>query len=153
MEASSFAQRDLESVFHSLSGRSLARDFGDFETRLIFQKTMYLLCAARAVRPNHGFGLHLYGPYSPKWATAGFEVKSGKSRVIEVGNQFPLVSKLVKGKGTDELVALAVLHFYHRALGLSKDESRSRLINDGKDALLSYFDPTWAELESVHWLG
>jgi hypothetical protein len=145
---------ELGSVVRALTGKDLSKTFrSDFETRLVFQKAMYLLCAGGAVKPSYRFGLYVYGPYSSDWATKGFEVSDGKSCTVELTDRAPKVEHFVSGKQTDELVALATLHFYHEHLGLSKDPARAKAEADGKLTVLEHFDTAWSQLESAGWLS
>jgi hypothetical protein len=145
-------QADLRSLFQELTGLDLRRDFGEFSTRLAFQKVMYLLQSSSALSPARKFGFHLYGPYSSEWAKAGFEVRDGKTVEVTVTDALANVRPLLRSRSTDELVALATLHFYHERYGLSKGDAWKRAVSDGKASLLPHFDKTWNELQSHKWL-
>jgi hypothetical protein len=143
---------DLRALFHDLTGLDLQKDFGEFSTRLVFQKVMYLLQSAGAVRPVRSFGLHLYGPYSSDWAKQGFEVRAGKPARVTVTSNLSKVVPLIKNRPAPELVALATLHYYHDTLKLARSQAQYRAQRDGKNVVLQHFDSAWKELESHHWL-
>jgi hypothetical protein len=145
---------DLRLVFRAVSGRDLNRGFrSNFETRLFFQKAMYLLQVARAVKPSMRFGLHLYGPYSSSWAKKGYEVSDGEHCAVDVTDRFGVVENLLKGRSTSEVVALATLHFYHERLGLSRAKARAKAESDGKVTVLKHFDGAWSQLDTANWLA
>jgi hypothetical protein len=144
----------LDAVFRSLTGRGINKTFaGNFETRLVFQKTMYLLGAARAVKPSFSFGLHLYGPYSSSWAKRAYATSAGTPFSVEITDRITNAETLISGKSTGDLVALATLHYFHRRLGLSRQEAHDKAEVDGKLTVLKHFDTAWDELEAANWLS
>jgi len=153
MSSVSTGEVELRTAVRELTGKDIGTEFEAFETRLVFQKIMYLLCSAKAVRPAFTFGFHLYGPYSKDWAEKGFHVKDGGKFSVELLPSVAKVDKLARGRSANELVAFATLHYYHKRMNLSRDASRKRATEDHKLTVLQHFDSAWTALESVNWLS
>lgn len=144
----------LRDLTRDYTGNDLATEIGRFETRIKFQKLMYLLQEAGAVDRTHLFNLYLYGPYSSKWAAEAYSVRDDANPHVEIENSRAEAVKRLIGESPSGpwMAALATLHWYVVRIGLDKDAARERAKKDGKLGLLRRFEEAWGALAGANWL-
>lgn len=154
----SSAEREssIRDLVRDIAGVDVGKDFKtNFATRLVFQKTMYLLQKSGVIREKHPFNYYVHGPYSPGWAKIGYEVANGRVHKVTIVGVDNNVRELINRKPNDGswLVALSTLHYYVTTLRLSKERAKEKALEDGKFALLKHFDDAWKSLDSLKFFG
>ncbi len=139
---------------------TLMKRIGDFsmnsfEGRLKFQKRVYLLKAI-GFGLNYNFSWFIRGPYSPELTDDGFEIFMNQSKINERKlneheekdlGEFML---LTKGFDTNEIEALASLHFLKKIYAQSKEKTISRLIEIKKHLNKNICETSWNRLEKFN---
>jgi hypothetical protein len=138
----------LSDLILRVSGFNIAKDFESFETRLAFQKTIYLLQASRAIPVKYPFNYYARGPYSPDWAREGFAVAGGATVLVDVTGDTSQVARMAQSHPMDAewLEALATLHWYLAVDGRTKPQARQRALEMGKKCLTDRFDEAYEKL-------
>jgi hypothetical protein len=141
----------LQQIVMEVTGRDIRTEFDSFETRLAFQKAIYLLQAQGAIPEKYPFNYYARGPYSPGWAKEGFAVVAGETPTVEVLRPVSEVVRLAQlhPKDSDWLEALATLHWYVAKEERSRSQARARAQELGKACLTDRFDEAWTALETL----
>jgi uncharacterized protein YwgA len=131
-------------------------DLETLDSRIIFQKTIYLLQRA-GLSLGYTFSWYIFGPYCSQLAKEGFEIKEGTLICSEQESELDLVpfdklKELIKGheKDSDWYELLASIDFLKTTRRMSKPEIFSDLKK--KKGYLgdeTKFEEAWLRLESL----
>lgn len=144
-------ERPLRELMLELTRRDISKEFSDFDTRLAFQKTLYLLQEGARIPQEYPFNYYARGPYSPGWAAVGYAVAAGVDRKVSLLAPVDDLKAILNRRPGDATwaEALASLHWYRFHSGLSKDAASARAAREGKDCLESNFDEAWEAISQL----
>lgn len=138
----------LTDLVRSVTGFDIGTEFGSFETRLAFQKALYLLQATGVIANKHSFNYYARGPYSPGWARDGFASAGGEDIEVALLREPEPLAIVIRMHPRDSgwLEALASLHWYLHVEGRTKEQARARAAEKGKTCLVDRFDEAYSAL-------
>jgi uncharacterized protein YwgA len=112
------------------------RDFNTLESRIKFQKTIYLLKEMGAIKEKFNFSWYMFGPYCSDVAKIGFEFIDNKiDKELNVSddfenklNNFLKIMKSCDGNESKWLELLATTHMIRKQNNMNKEEVFQKII-------------------------